>query len=133
MPKKSDYVRVLYDFVTNESGEIPLKKGDVVRVLSQVDANWLYGKLGVSVGNFPMNFVEEIVVPSIKYGEVLYVGTDDFISDTEGDLSFVKGWCILYPKVSLSKHLVYWLLSVRNNKQFNTMCMCLCRRHHYWI
>ncbi len=91
MPKKPDYVRVLYDFVTNEPGEIPLKKGDVVRVISQVDANWLYGKLGVSVGNFPLNFVEEIYLPALKHGEVLYVGIDDFISDTEGDLSFVKG------------------------------------------
>ena len=37
----SRYVKAVYDFPTTEAGEISLKVGDVVRVVKQVDSNWL--------------------------------------------------------------------------------------------
>ena len=91
MQRNPEFVRAIYDFNTYEHGEISLKKGDVVRVLSKIDTNWLYGKRGVLVGNFPNNFVEPVILPDVSPGQILFVGNSDFISNTEGDLPFMKG------------------------------------------
>lgn len=55
------HCRVLYDFVKEHEGELPLKKGDVVFLRKRLDAMWMEGQLGGQVGAFPVNYVEIIV------------------------------------------------------------------------
>ena len=42
---------------TGEVGELSFKKGDTIKVLEKVDENWSKGKIGTTVGIFPLNFV----------------------------------------------------------------------------
>ena len=87
----SRYVKVVYDFVTTEPGEVPLQKGDVVHVLETIDENWLYGSAYGREGTFPTNFVENIALPGLKPGQKLFAGIKDFVAQEHGDLGFKKG------------------------------------------
>lgn len=40
-----------------EVGELSFKKGDTIKVLDKVDDNWSKGRMGMTVGIFPVNFV----------------------------------------------------------------------------
>lgn len=40
------------------SGPISLQEGDMIRLLTQVDDNWLSGELGGKKGFFPVNYVQ---------------------------------------------------------------------------
>ena len=42
---------------TGEVGELSFKKGDIIKVLEKVDENWSKGKIGTTLGIFPVNFV----------------------------------------------------------------------------
>ena len=42
---------------SGEDGELSFKKGDTIKVLEKVDENWSKGKIGTTVGIFPVNFV----------------------------------------------------------------------------
>ena len=42
---------------TGEVDELSFKKGDTIKVLEKVDENWSKGKIGTTVGIFPVNFV----------------------------------------------------------------------------
>eukprot|EP01099_Mayorella_cantabrigiensis_P006107 TRINITY_DN504_c0_g4_i1.p1 TRINITY_DN504_c0_g4~~TRINITY_DN504_c0_g4_i1.p1 ORF type:complete len:392 (-),score=132.69 TRINITY_DN504_c0_g4_i1:325-1500(-) len=55
------HCRVLYDFVKEHDGELPLKKGDIVFLRKRLDSLWLEGQQGGQVGAFPANYVEIIV------------------------------------------------------------------------
>ncbi|XP_078587056.1 dynamin-binding protein-like isoform X1 [Branchiostoma floridae x Branchiostoma japonicum] len=89
------YVRVLFDFETYEPGELSLRTGDVVRVVRQVNQDWLKGELDSMSGNFPCNFVEQVPVPAVRPGQRLAVGVEDFPAQQEGDLDIRKGDIIL--------------------------------------
>lgn len=53
--------KVLYDFVPENEGELGLKMGDVVTLLSQIDDNWYEGTIRGQTGYFPVTFVEVMV------------------------------------------------------------------------
>ena len=89
----SRYVKVVYDFHTTESGEISLSAGDVVRVVRQVDTNWLQGEIHGKIGNFPSNFVTELVLPPVSNGQKLFTAVRSFPAEVQGDLGFQKGTC----------------------------------------
>ncbi|XP_066278054.1 dynamin-binding protein-like isoform X2 [Branchiostoma lanceolatum] len=89
------YVRVLFDFETYEPGELSLRTGDVVRVVRQVNQDWLKGELDNMSGNFPSNFVEQVPVPAVRPGQRLAVGVEDFPAQQDGDLDIRKGEIIL--------------------------------------
>ncbi|XP_019615513.1 PREDICTED: dynamin-binding protein-like isoform X1 [Branchiostoma belcheri] len=89
------YVRVLFDFETYEPGELSLRTGDVVRVVRQVNQDWLKGELDSMSGNFPCNFVEQVPVPAVRPGQRLAVGIEDFPAQQDGDLDIRKGDIIL--------------------------------------
>jgi len=42
---------------SGEVGELSFKKGETIKVLEKVDENWSKGRIGTTVGIFPVNFV----------------------------------------------------------------------------
>jgi E3 ubiquitin-protein ligase SH3RF len=53
--------KALYDFQmkpTEEEGCLIFKKGAVIHVIRRVDQNWAEGRLGETIGIFPISFVE---------------------------------------------------------------------------
>ena len=85
------YVRVLHDFDSTLQGELRLSKGDVLKVTSYVDKNWLKGKSGDREGSFPKDFVEKIHLPHINPNQKLFAATEKFPAQQNGDLGLQKG------------------------------------------
>lgn len=53
--------KALYDFrmgPNEEEGCLTFKKGDIISVLRRVDQNWAEGRIGDTIGIFPILFVE---------------------------------------------------------------------------
>ncbi|ORY90841.1 hypothetical protein BCR35DRAFT_274858 [Leucosporidium creatinivorum] len=48
----------LYDFNGVESTDLPFKKGDIITILAKDDEEWWKGRLKISEGMFPRNYVE---------------------------------------------------------------------------
>lgn len=53
--------KVLYDFDPENEGELSLKMGDIVTLVSQIDDNWYEGTIHGQTGYFPVTFVEVMV------------------------------------------------------------------------
>ncbi|KAL8280768.1 hypothetical protein RQP46_006772 [Phenoliferia psychrophenolica] len=47
-----------FDFASNEPGDLPFKKGDVITVLKQEDAEWWTGRIAIRI--FPRNYCDFI-------------------------------------------------------------------------
>ncbi|KAK3591896.1 hypothetical protein CHS0354_005105 [Potamilus streckersoni] len=89
------FVKAIYDFHTNQPGELKLMKDDILKVTKVIDKNWLHGQLETVEGNFPTSFVEKIVLPSVDVGQTLFAATDNFPAQQDGDLEFRKGDIII--------------------------------------
>lgn len=50
-------VRALYDLDTETVGELPFRKGDVIRVVECAFEDWWKGELRGTIGIFPTNYV----------------------------------------------------------------------------
>ncbi|XP_062855369.1 vinexin isoform X2 [Trichomycterus rosablanca] len=99
--KKMKAARVKFDFQAQSAKEMTLKKGDVVYIHRQVDANWYEGEHHGRAGIFPTSYVEiipptekpvPIKPPSVQvleYGEA--VALFNFNADLPVELSFRKG------------------------------------------
>ncbi|KAG0001370.1 hypothetical protein BGZ80_008550 [Entomortierella chlamydospora] len=64
-------VRAIYDFNASAGEELSLHKGDLVRVIEEIDEGWWEGELidsnGVRhVGMFPSNYVEEVPCDAVS-------------------------------------------------------------------
>ncbi|KAM9715461.1 dynamin-binding protein isoform 2-T2 [Menidia menidia] len=84
-------VRAVFEFLPSVSEELPLFPGDVIEVLSVIDEFWLLGNKDGVTGQFPSTFVEEVIIPSAKPGDGLYVCINDFTSAEQGSLSLKRG------------------------------------------
>ncbi|KAF9096233.1 hypothetical protein BGX23_011727 [Mortierella sp. AD031] len=66
--KQCRQVRALYNFDATAEGELSLRKGDIVRIIEEIDEGWWEGELidpngGRYEGMFPSNYVEEFEQP----------------------------------------------------------------------
>ncbi|XP_077406852.1 dynamin-binding protein isoform X2 [Vanacampus margaritifer] len=84
-------VRAVFEFLPSVSEELPLFTGDVIEVLSVVDEFWLLGNKDGVTGQFPSTFVEEVIIPSSKPEDRLYVCINDFCATKPGSLSLMRG------------------------------------------
>lgn len=89
--------RGLYNFSSTEEGDLPFKKGDIVSLAHEIDANWYEGFLGNKRGSIPKNFLETLVpLPKIDddtlknpFAKALYSyckEEPELISFREGDI-----------------------------------------------
>lgn len=58
--------RALYAFNGQTSRELSFRKGDLINVRRQIDANWYEGELHGRSGLFPYNYVEVSVELSLR-------------------------------------------------------------------
>lgn len=54
------YCTVNYDYQGQESDELTIKPGDVIKLLEKQDADWWLGELNGRTGIFPATYVEEM-------------------------------------------------------------------------
>lgn len=96
-PEVGHYVKAVYDFAAQQSGELSLQVGDIVKVTDVIDDNWLQGEaIYGAAGSFPSNFVEPLILPDVRMGQRVFVAVVDFPSEGSGDLELTKGqfmWC----------------------------------------
>ncbi|XP_069677581.1 SH3 domain-containing protein 19-like isoform X2 [Periplaneta americana] len=59
---KKPYGIALYDYPATHPDDLSFQASDVIFLLHQVNADWLYGQVGQNQGMFPTNFIK-IVVP----------------------------------------------------------------------
>ena len=71
-------VKALYDFEPTDSGELQLRKGDIVNVFDNTTyPDWWKGSNSTNVGIFPANYVEKIT--STAVGGVIDVDEDEYL------------------------------------------------------
>lgn len=55
------YGQVLFDFNAEDSGDLALKKNEIVYLIRHVDNNWMEGEINGQSGYFPKNYISIIV------------------------------------------------------------------------
>ncbi|EYC42061.1 hypothetical protein Y032_0545g3245 [Ancylostoma ceylanicum] len=53
--------KALFDFEAQSEGELNLKEGQIVELISQVDENWFEGRLNGKSGLFPVTYVQVLI------------------------------------------------------------------------
>ncbi|XP_029637819.1 dynamin-binding protein isoform X2 [Octopus sinensis] len=91
LPCPGQYVKAIYDFESNYPSELNLRKGDIILVTTVVNENWLCGELRGQQGNFPVSFVSQLVLPTIRKGQKIFAATEKFFAQEKGDLDFCRG------------------------------------------
>ena len=85
------FVKAVYDYHSNQTGDLDFEAGAIIRILNQVDDNWISGEHNGKIGLFPANFVEptsEILPDSL---EKTVVAKETYISGEDGVLTFFLG------------------------------------------
>lgn len=54
------YVTALYQFIPETWEDLDFKEGAIIKVISRIDQDWLYGECDGKTGQFPANFVDRI-------------------------------------------------------------------------
>uniref|UniRef100_A0A146MBF6 RING-type E3 ubiquitin transferase n=2 Tax=Lygus hesperus TaxID=30085 RepID=A0A146MBF6_LYGHE len=84
--------KAIYDYFSNEPGDLSFKKGEIINLRKKVDLNWFRGDINGRVGVFPANYVQVIEplpsqVPQCKALYDFKMANDE----EEGCLAFNKG------------------------------------------
>ncbi|CAM1325652.1 Uncharacterised protein g9017 [Pycnogonum litorale] len=94
-------VTTLYDYHGDASmGDLSFKVGDVIEVISRVNDEWLYGRIGQNTGNFPATYVDRIpsglppftvrsIFTSSSFQE--FIACYDFEATNQDEVSFKTG------------------------------------------
>ncbi|KHJ89215.1 BAR domain protein [Oesophagostomum dentatum] len=53
--------KAMFDFEAQSEGELNLKEGQIVELISQIDENWFEGRLNGKSGLFPVTYVQVLV------------------------------------------------------------------------
>lgn len=118
----------LFDYKSQEPGDLTLKKGDEILILNQSEADgWWTGKIGEKVGLFPVNFTEVIVnsvakpvqkvngeQPQGPKGGDIFIAKQDHETKFSGEISFRSGDKIILQKTDQSG---WWLGRLESNNQ----------------
>merc|ERR1712106_122381 len=91
--------RSLFSFQAQNNRELSFKKGDIIYIKKQVDANWYEGERNAMMGIFPTTYVEivpsDAVVTTLTRKEKNYDGQAkarfNFTAQTPMELSLIKG------------------------------------------
>ena len=51
---------MLYEYQANESDELNIVPGDVIKIIDKYDTEWWQGELNGTVGIFPASYVEDV-------------------------------------------------------------------------
>jgi hypothetical protein len=63
-PRPTERVVAIYTFDSDEPGDLPFTKGDVIEILSVANEHWYKGRLDTREGIIPANYVEVLPVPT---------------------------------------------------------------------
>lgn len=77
----------LYDFQSTQAGDLTLKQGDVVFLITKVSDDWLEGQIANRTGIFPANFID-IIVPLSDTERNIVNALYTFNGETWDDLPF---------------------------------------------
>src|SRR5271170_1147730 len=80
-------VRALYDYHSPDSSNLSFQAGTLIRVLTQLPTGWWDGCIDGERGWFPRNFVTEVDMDELGFGdeEEDFLDTNDSSDDTSGD------------------------------------------------
>lgn len=90
--KHQKQVRALYNFEATAAGELSLQKGDVIRIIEEIDEGWWEGEMVDSKGvrhegMFPSNYVEEVnttdAAPERRQGSISSNNSDPKYADED--------------------------------------------------
>ncbi|KAL1131250.1 hypothetical protein AAG570_010868, partial [Ranatra chinensis] len=91
--RAAPYCIAEYDYEATHVDDLSFKIGDAITLLSEVNSDWLKGRLGGKEGIFPRNYVK-IVVP-LNHEEhnldMMVIALYSFTAETWDDLDFQEG------------------------------------------
>ena len=90
------FVKAIYDYHSNQTGDLDFETGAIIKILNQVDDNWISGEHGGKIGLFPANFVEPTSEALSDSLEKTVVAKETYISGEDGVLTFFLGDVITF-------------------------------------
>ncbi|KAG7201341.1 hypothetical protein KM043_004111 [Ampulex compressa] len=87
---KEPYGIALFDFPVTHPDDLPLKEGDIVHLIKNINDDWMEGRVGNRQGMFPTNFIS-IKVPLPGTPDNVVTAMYSFKAETVEDLSFEEG------------------------------------------
>lgn len=54
---EGSYAIAEYDFAAEQDGDLNIRKGELIQVLTKDESGWWFGRIGTRSGNFPCNYV----------------------------------------------------------------------------
>lgn len=87
--------RALYNFKSQSDIELPLRKGETIKLIRRVDKNWWEGRIGNKQGIFPSSYIKIIASPPPQMddfinGEVLHASTNNGYSSYNSYINLKK-------------------------------------------